>query len=1544
MKRLLQVVIVIIIVASENCWAQGWVAEVNLDFNHDRYAYENISNLSFTFSGVTVTGSSSISTLSLVLKGTGPITGNFSLSAKGLAWEPYDRYDPYSQQISASYYGSYTVSCSQGFFQGKGSSPEEQMYIWIKIHPRLEISEFIDQCDALSLKAKNACIAEHTWEIGESLNGVFKTIPGKSGSAISLTRSDLQAMGFNNPYGRKYFRVTARNGTTSQLQPIDISYPAARADITTSDPKCHGGNDGSVMVVITSPNISIIKDFVVTLFADEALRNVHDQQIVDDPYTAAFHGLSAGSPFWLKVENNSNVSLYGNCWSVYKINPLVDPEQIRIPEFEASNYNSFGVQCQGGANGTLKALPSGGTGTYTSYKWTGTSSTSAQAVDLPAGTYEVKVRDSNDCWSEPFSKTLVEPPRLAVSLVSSGGKNGFDVSCHDKKDGVLDVHVSGGVQGYTYKWSSGSTDPVMTGVGIGTYAINVTDKNGCVASAEKTLSAPEPIDFAIEELAGINCAGDRTGILQIRAVANTIGDVRYTWSSGESQKEIRDKPSGMYAASVSDSQGCLATRSHTLTEPVPWSVDISASSDYHGSHIRCFGESNGSLTTIVKDGNTITSAENYVWYKNGSVYQSGKELSKIDALTAGTYRVEIMYDAFCKTEDVFILEEPSKVDILISGVSDYNGSSLSCHGSADGSIMAKGSGGTGDLYTYNWATGQKTALISNLSAGTYSVRAIDINGCEAVAEKMLIGPDPVEAVIDVTTDYNGQPLSCADASDAALTVSARGGVSMFSFTWNTGEKSAQLTNLPAGSYTVTAIDANGCSVVTGATIADPSPVEAQIIRTSDYHGYGVSCHGSQDGQMLSRATGGTGTYTYQWNGGEYAAALLENISAGNYMVVITDANGCSDTATGEITEPVPLSIEISETTGVSCNGGFDGEIKLLATGGAGNYEFSALRDAWQTNQTIEGLQAGTYETIVRDVNGCRQSTVALIPEPPPISIQFDHIEPALCGDAKGKAAALIAGGTGDYSYLWTDTEGNSMGHESSVSGLRAGVYLLTVADANLCFETESVGITSTDGPTVRVSKIAPASCSYAKDGSAFVEVTDGLGPFDILWEDGQQSAEAVALAPGDHLVRIMDSNDCSVVESVSVPAPDSLVIQLIEKTEPKCNDSCDGRLKVGAIGGNNQYSFLWDNDEEGPEAVDICAGQYQVTVTDQKGCLASATYKLDQPAPLSIELAEAKEPRCHDACDGRLAVNVQGGTGSITYEWSNGAHGSLLEDACPGAYTITVRDDHHCVATDVYSLQNPPKDMLDLGGSTVLCEGQSHVLDPGPWKTYSWTSSTGFRSQDRQVTITKAGLYWADVTSHQDCEVRDTFLLETSADLLKANFLMASAAAVNDTVVMIDVSWPWPETITWYRPDHMRLLEDYGDIVMGQFEAPGQYSVSLTARLGECIDKVTKEISIRDTGDAPGDSRMWSEPFVKVLGLYPNPNEGKFEVEVEFLEASPVMLTVFNVLTSMKIAQIKDDGQSKYLKHFDLAPLSAGTYTLRLDYTGGTKYIRFVVR
>ena len=174
---------------------------------------------------------------------------------------------------------------------------------------------------------------------------------------------------------------------------------------------------------------------------------------------------------------------------------------------------------------------------------------------------------------------------------------------------------------------------------------------------------------------------------------------------------------------------------------------------------------------------------------------------------------------------------------------------------------------------------------------------------------------------------------------------------------------------------------------------------------------------------------------------------------------------------------------------------------------------------------------------------------------------------------------------------------------------------------------------------------------------------------------------------------------------------------------------------------------------------------------------------------------------------------------------------------------------------------------------------------------------------------------------------------------------MATQALAGDTIVMIDISWPLPEHIQWDFPEELILLNNAGDIAFGQFENPGSYQVALTTTLGACRDVLSKTITISDGGqNVAEEGRLGSSPYVKEFDLYPNPNDGLFEVVVHFMEESSMVLTIWNVLTSKKIGQVQDSGNQYYRKQIDLRPLSAGSYALRLDYGKGTKNIRFIVR
>ena len=236
------------------------------------------------------------------------------------------------------------------------------------------------------------------------------------------------------------------------------------------------------------------------------------------------------------------------------------------------------------------------------------------------------------------------------------------------------------------------------------------------------------------------------------------------------------------------------------------------------------------------------------------------------------------------------------------------------------------------------------------------------------------------------------------------------------------------------------------------------------------------------------------------------------------------------------------------------------------------------------------------------------------------------------------------------------------------------------------------------------------------------------------------------------------------------------------------------------------------------------------------------------------------------------------------------------------------------------------------------------MLDAGSsWTKYTWSSNTGVTDNSQKILIKDAGQYSVEVENQNGCKAIDTFILETSIDLLQAEFFMAAEAMVGDTIVLVDVSWPLPESIVWSYPASMVKIFDNGPVVYGKFNDEGVYEITLTAALGECRDKMVKAITILQSSNDLDDGRLGYKEFVKSFEIYPNPNSGEFDVKIEFEEESPITLSVWNPTTSLNMGMWKDDGQRSYLQRVDLRPLQPGTYVLRLDHAKGYKSIRFIV-
>lgn len=1514
-------------------WAQGWTAEVRIDLEHMWFAQEIIEFASITYDGTTVTGSSTTRLLRMTLEGTGPAPSQWKVFASGHAYQPYQ-----SEEISVRVEGEVTANCTTVSWYHQGENENHFLYVYITVYPRLTITPVGTSCENLVLKSPE-CSPSYTWEVSDHINGPYFILAHATESQLTATPENIREAGLTNPYGRKYFRVTGMQGTTSEVHTEDLYYPPPSASFQVTPPRCHNGEDGELRVEIHSSHASI-DDFVLTLYSDNTQR-VIDQVSVNNQHIYTFSGLAAGA-YRVQLQNNTQISLYGSCFTDIDAPAMVNPEPVVVAAVVPSDYNGFGVSCAGANDGTLLAFGAGGTGDYVDFEWSESSIRASFIEGLSAGTYGVRVSDSHGCWSALKNQTLTAPAPLNLSPSISSDYNGYAVSCHDNTDGTAHVDISGGVAPYTTQWSTGVTQNIVEGLPPGEYSVTVTDLNNCSAEKQIVLRAPDRITLTIDEVAGIRCAGQHDGILEVRQIANTIGSYQIHWSTGETTELISNQGAGNYTVTVTDEQGCTASASHTLVDPPQLTVAVASMSDYNGSAISCFGAADAELkATLIDDTGAFLTALQYAWTKNGEFLQAGVDAHTATGVSSGYYEVEATDVRGCLAQATYVLNDPEPMISTIMTLSDFNGIPIRCHGGADGHLRIHTTGGTGD-YSILWSDGNTLPDRQGLRAGHYEATVTDQNGCTTHASKVLEEPALLQVRIDVRSDYNGAAISCSGRSDAWLTAVASGGIAGYDFSWSTGASAADLVDVPEGDYTIVVTDRNGCTTQSGVFVEAPSPLAVHMSDFSDYNGYGVSCYGESDGFLIAGAEGGTGPYRFVWEDGPSSAAW-QQLRSGTYTVSVADINGCYGQQSVTLVSPPPLELAIDEMVAPSCHGTSDGYIQATASGGVQPLQFSVNNTSWQESGLFSALTAQHYSVNVRDVNGCRASAAVDLPAPEAIEVRVANIQPALCGDARGSALAVADGGVQPYRFEWRDSEGQLVSDHPLATSLRAGLYTIIAHDARDCKTIATTGISATDGPEISFIDIVPVSCSGTYDGGATLSITGGRQPYVYQWENGQQTLTVNNLRAGPNVVEVTDADGCTATAATTIPSPPPLEVVLSEALAPSCAESCDGSLRVSASGGNGHYAYEWD-DFTGEEWPGLCAGSYAVVVTDQRGCSTTATFRLDAPLPVAVRVTRLEPPKCAEGCDGVISLSAEGGSGDYTFLWNSGAVTATADALCAGTYTVQVRDRNNCFAEEIFTLEDPPAPIVNLGPPVVICNGQTHTVDAGPqWQQLQWQGPDSFTSDERRITLSLPGEYRLTATDLFGCIARDTFTLIESSELLSANFLMTAEANRGDTVVIIDITWPVPEHIAWNFPDAFTVIDSGDDMVLGNFAEAGTYTVGMTALLAGCHDTMTKQIQVHDTLTVADNGRWGYHPMLEEFMLYPNPNEGVFEVVVSLREPMAIRLSAWSTLPMTKLTEVIRSGKKHYTIPVDLRPASRGTYFLRLDYGKQQRTLRFVI-
>ena len=517
-------------------------------------------------------------------------------------------------------------------------------------------------------------------------------------------------------------------------------------------------------------------------------------------------------------------------------------------------------------------------------------------------------------------------------------------------------------------------------------------------------------------------------------------------------------------------------------------------------------------------------------------------------------------------------------------------------GAPDGAASVKVTGGN-PAYSFKWDNGETAAKAIALGEGTHSVTVTDKAGCTATANV------EIRRLVSALTVSISQTkaIGCAGAKDAALKAEVSGGKTPYQYQWNTPSlmTGANISGLPAGGYAVTVTDAAGQSASASFEVKNAVPITASIKVEA------AASTGNSDGKATVKATGGSGNFTYKWDNAE-ATANATKLGPGNHTVTVTDGVGCTATATVSITENIlPLSVSIAQQTEIKCFGEKSAILRTTTNGGKEPYKYK-WSIAETTNELASGLSAGSYSLTVTDATGQTATSSIQVGEPKPITLNAKVDAPASTGNADGKANVKASGGTGSLSYKWDTGE-----IAATATKLGPGSHSVTVTDAAGCTATASVSITENILTlAVAISQEKEIKCTGEKTAVLNSEVSGGKGPFRYNWTSGSTAESADALGAGSYTLTVTDATGATITATKQVAEPAALKAT-VSKIRPATTDkTSNGKATLEATGGKGSYRYAWDNGETVLNATTLPAGQRTVTVTDENGCTATASFEV----------------------------------------------------------------------------------------------------------------------------------------------------------------------------------------------------------------------------------------------------------------------------------------------------------------------------------------------
>jgi gliding motility-associated-like protein len=683
---------------------------------------------------------------------------------------------------------------------------------------------------------------------------------------------------------------------------------------------------------------------------------------------------------------------------------------------------------------------------------------------VPCSTYHMKIAiaDAGNALydSGVFLKdngiSCQNAPVLSVSTTPTSCSN----------SGSATVSVSNYTGTPTYHWiPGGQTTATISNQSAGTYTCTVHCQQACgvlTQTITATISTAGNNMVLTSSQQTLTCNGASNASSTV-SVAGGIAPYTCVWNTNPVQTGFTatNLSAGTYSAIVTDNSGCQSTIQVHITAPPAMQLQVATTS------ATCTGATGTASVSVTNNG---TAPFSYSW--NSTPPQNSQNATN---LTHGQYTVTVTDAHSCSVAAVATVGTQNSTWTLSSSVTN-----AACNGSPRGTATVNINNPGNSSFTYSWNTTppQSSQSASNLSVGAYTCTVIDNNGCSAATVATVGIQNPTWTLSSSVTN-----VACYGGTGGAASVSVNNpGNSSFTYSWNTTppQSSQSVSNLPAGVYTCTVTDNNGCVILTTASVSQPAILTASVTTSP------TMCQGSV-GSAAITPVGGTQPYSYVWSSMPLqTTAIAQGLGPGQYTITITDAHNCSTSALAAVGTVNP-TLQITDAVHNSICGGPSGSISILSV----TPGYPPLSYSWYTGQNtavITNLMPGTYQVNVTDKNGCAGSAAITVGIDPNMPIQTSA-SPDVCNQSKGSASVNVTGNP-PYQYVWST---NPVQTTQMASNLPAGNYYVTVTDAYNCKDSSLVTVINQNDAFSPVMQSNPGLQEISSEDPVSINVTVNPG-------------------------------------------------------------------------------------------------------------------------------------------------------------------------------------------------------------------------------------------------------------------------------------------------------------------------------------------------------------------------------------------------------------------------------------------------------------------